>query len=177
MVLALIVGGVWTYWLFVQNREKSPKALVEHAVERILLPENQALLRASVRVTNVGQVLLSVGKMTARVQQIAPLADCGGDANCPKELLSAGSSPRVGEEHVARWPAMDWWSGNPEFELEPSETESLVFDFITPAHVQVVQFYTHLENPTKDKGWRNYSIHHLTVRPSETTVPAADQGN
>jgi hypothetical protein len=106
-ILALLVAGGWTYVLFIQNRERNPKASVEHLIQPVPLTEELILLRTAVKVTNIGKVLLSVDDTTVWIQQIMPLVDCGGDARCPMTLVAAGKSVRAGDEPQVGWPLLD----------------------------------------------------------------------
>lgn len=159
--IALIVAGFWTYLLFVQNREQAPKADMEHTFTRITLDSDRALLRVAAKVTNTGKVLFLAGDVTARVQQIIPLASLEQcrRPECPSQLLSKTGNVRPDGKSIAQWPLLDSYKGAPHFEMEPGESENLVFDLVIPISSSVVQVYTVLENRSKPGvGWETYSV-------------------
>ena len=177
-VIAIVVGGVWTYVLFVENRERFPKAAVDHDVSRVQLDGDRALLRLVVRIENSGKGLLRLTEGEVRVQQILPLSECspGDAARCPKRLVEANQPvPELGQR-IAEWPITAYWAtptaqpGNHpqavlDVELEPGEQEFLSFDFIVSEKVRAVQVYSYFMNPEKQDqgiGWKHITFHELT---------------
>ena len=59
-VAAVIVGGIWSYWLFVQNRQKYPRASISPHITHRHIGNDNLLLHVSVTISNVGDVLLSL---------------------------------------------------------------------------------------------------------------------
>ena len=165
-IAALLVGALWTYWLFIQNREQLPRAKVEHAVQALALTNEDRLLRLNVTVENSSKVLLGLQAGDVRIQQMAPLVDCDpGATQCATRAILAGQSPLVSGERVVRWPLIAAWANNGKegiTELEPGERETLAFDFVIPSRTKIIQVYSYFANAEKEGiGWKTITIHDL----------------
>ncbi|MBI3696386.1 MAG: hypothetical protein HY238_16305 [Acidobacteria bacterium] len=57
-ILAVFVGGYWTFRLYDQHRENRPRLSIEHRVTHRPLPPDKVLLIIDARVTNTGKVLI-----------------------------------------------------------------------------------------------------------------------
>ena len=149
-ILAILVAGVWTYRLYRQKRQRYPRAAVAHTVlwEQI---GQQALVRAVVRVENIGEVLLRLDRSELILQQVLPLTkvlqekvDTGG------ELPEAIDSCEFEWEALAQKPCN--WSTEPR-EVEPQEADEFHFDFLIPSSVERVQLYSYFRNVRKNEQW------------------------
>lgn len=164
---AVIVGALWTYWLFVENREQLPRAKVEHAVQTVGLSNKSRLLRLDVTVENSSKVLLTLQAGAVRIQQIAPLLDCdpGAGTQCPKGAILTGRTPTLPGERLVRWPLIAAWNstgGGEITELEPGEQEKIAFDFVVPSTARSIQIYSYFANVKKEGiGWKTITIHDL----------------
>lgn len=69
-VVTIIVGGTWTYLLFVRGRQKYPRATLEHGVMHKHTKEHKVLLRVTLTVSNQSDVLLSLVSGFTRVQRM-----------------------------------------------------------------------------------------------------------
>ncbi len=74
-VLAIIFGGVWTYVLFIKNRQNYPKAKLSHQIFSENISKDKVLLRIKVKITNIGQIMLSIKSCKTWIQQINPLTE------------------------------------------------------------------------------------------------------
>ena len=72
-ILAILIGGVWTYILFIKNREKFPKADITHSIEKINR-KNDVIVRLTIEIKNLGKVKLPVKSGEVRLQQIKPVS-------------------------------------------------------------------------------------------------------
>lgn len=157
-ILAIFLGGIWTYMLFIKNREKFPKADITHKIEQINR-KNDVILRLTVGIENLGKVKLPVNSGEVRLQQIKP--QTATVVNAIKSFRENKSS----KKREIEWPVLEERIlnfGRDEYELEPTEKENFEFDFILDQEINVIQFYTHIENVFKtDKGWNYTSIHEL----------------
>ncbi len=72
---AIVVGGIWTYPIFVKRRQRYPRANVTQQIGHYPLLNNKVLLRATVRICNEGEILLSLVSGFSRVQQMIPCED------------------------------------------------------------------------------------------------------
>jgi hypothetical protein len=153
--VAIVVAGIWTYRLFVKQREPYPKANVEHRVAHWKLGE-RTVVRLTVRITNVSGVVLSLPILQARLQQLLPMSSGTID-----ELLAL--EVPTGESEIP-WPLLaertcDW--SDALREVEPGETEECHFDFLIASDVAAVMVYSYLKNHSKrgrEIGWNTTTV-------------------
>ena len=158
---AIAVSGVWGYWLFVQKRQRYPRASIKHDITHMPIANDKLLLHVSVTIFNKGDILLSLESMETRIQQMLPLSDEVLDSVAKgHKLVSEGET-----EHI--WPTLDsresrWEKG--QREIEPNESQDIHYDFIIDAEIQVIQVYSFLVNETKrghEIGWDLTTLYDL----------------
>jgi len=166
-VVALIVGGFWTYWLFVQKRERWPKACLNHHIRSWPIANDRQLIRVGFDIHNAGEVLLEIREGFTEIYQLKPW---------PQELITKpmdqigfrikgatefqwsrlailyldGKSTKEQQTTSKDWPEFDG------YDIEPDEYEEICFDFIIPAEVELVPVYSRIENlrlHDKEFGW------------------------
>src|SRR5712664_200748 len=71
--LAIIVAGGWAIWRFWINRERHPKADIQHSVECFPIGDSQHLVHVAITVKNVGSVLMKPTLLLVRILQVLPL--------------------------------------------------------------------------------------------------------
>jgi hypothetical protein len=158
---AIIVGGFWTYMLFVKKREKYPRALVSHRIFDKNLTGQKKLLHLFIEIENIGNVLLSVGYYNIQICQVLPLK---------KELenkIKNNKVPYRNDSPEIPWPVL--FKEKREFrekscELEPKEKDKFNLDIIVDKNIKTVQVYSYFKNESKDKhniGWDNTTFHDL----------------
>ena len=159
--VAIILGGIWTYILFIRTRQKFPRANIIHDIKHLSLPNDKTLLHIDIRLSNVGDVLLSLASGEVRVQQVLPLPD--ELAN----IIEKGEDPVKDEEREIEWPLIGErscsWKKD-DFEVEPGESDNLLFDFIIEKEVKVVEVYSYFQNIKKrptDIGWNLTTVYDL----------------
>ncbi len=170
-VLGILVGGFWTYMLFVRKREKYPRAKITHSVTHNVLPGDHRLLHVVAIVTNVGGVLLSLESGITRVQQMLPV---------PPEFLNVvrerGDPIKEGDTEYL-WPSLGerrmHWEKNPR-ELEPGENEEIHYDFVIDSEATRVEIYSYFKNTAKHRreiGWHLTTLYNLkkTRLPTDST--------
>lgn len=157
-ILAIIIGGLWTYILFVKNREKFPKADIKHIVEKINV-SNEIVIRLTIEVKNLGKTKLPVTSGEVRLQQIKP------STTAVLKAVEMFNEIENNKKREIGWPVLEeriFSFKKDEYELEPAEKDNFEFDFIVSDEIELIQFYTHIENGFKeDKGWNYTSIHEL----------------
>jgi len=145
-VLAIFVGAYWAYSRFIKGRLAHPHANIAHEVTHLLIGNEKALLRVTVTIQNVGNVLLTLGESTLRIQQILPL---------PAEVVEAieqGKNPVNDGETEVRWPLIESREldlANLPIKLEPGESDEIVYDFFVdgcPKTVKVYSYYSSAVN-------------------------------
>ena len=161
-VIALIVGGAWTYWLFVQNRQKYPRATIGHRIRHWRLGEGRILLHVDVTMRNTGNVLISIVESRTTVQQVLPVSEAIGQT-----IRDGGDLIQEGQSDV-EWPTI----GNiqlqypkDECEIEPSESQGIEHDFILGDDVRTVQVYSYVMNEKKRRkklSWDLTTLYDIT---------------
>jgi hypothetical protein len=162
-VIALIVGGIWSYWLFVQNRQKYPRANIAHRIAHRHIANGKLLLHVNVIISNTGDVLLSLIHLETRIQQVLPL---------PAGILDSinkGQNPVPEGETEVAWPLIDSQElevKEGECEIEPGESQEIHHDFIIDAEVETVEVYSYLLNEQKrvrEIAWDLTTLYDLNV--------------
>jgi hypothetical protein len=160
-VIALMVGGFWTYQLYVKQRTRYPRVQIAHSIKVVPLSGKFALLTVAVSVKNIGTVLVSIDEAFARLYDVTtdgvnPAADA--DEKASKSIRSNDGLrfkfPPI-KELKKEW-------GKGQFELEPQEQDQVVFDFVIPVSVKAVRIYTYFNNEFKRGkkiGWSDSSVH------------------
>jgi hypothetical protein len=158
-IIAVIIGGLWTYNLFIKGRKEYPHANLEQKISHVTLSEGVNLLRIGIDVNNTGDIRMKIGRWTIRVQQILPV-------RCPKQGVCAGNEVnealRVTERQSDRfsWPLIAERDSSFEHpvDIEPGEKQALEFEFVIPSEVKVARVYSHFGNEQKlregdEGGW------------------------
>ena len=160
-VLGIVVGGIWTYMLFVRKRQRYPRAEATHTITHKPLGHNRVLLHVTTSICNPGEVLLRLVSGFTRVQQLLPP---------PPEFLS---TVKKGEDPVQQgateypWPLVgertwDWKTG--PHEVEPGEKEEVHCDFVIADTLHSLEIYTYVKNEAKQSreiGWNLTTIYDL----------------
>lgn len=160
-VVALIVGGIWTFRLFVKNRLNKPCATSGHLVTTRHLQGNGLLVHIGVEVKNESAVMMRLTSGEVRLVPILPLSEEAVLA------LDAVRKPArcAGEDAEVTWPGtlqytFDW-SKDPR-EIEPHESDTFHFDFVAADALTTFQVYSYLRNEAKGKrdiGWSTTTFH------------------
>ena len=173
-VLAVIVGGVWSYLLFVRRRQRYPRANVTHTIES-WFEGTSLFVRARVHVENIGDVRICLKEGVVYLSRVTPW---------PRRLqpeLAEGRTEISFSERTLNWALLaksSWKDGDDE--VEPHETETLVLDFVVNEPVERVELRSHLKNLTKrrrwlfltkDIRWNTHSFHEIKMEDHER--PAA----
>ena len=162
-IVALGVGGAWTYMLFIRKRQQYPRAQLTHECVAYRVNQERSLLRVTLNIRNTGDVLLRIESGQVRVQQISPLVT-------GETLEIEGFAGRDGQFEYA-WPELGYldlpYTSGAGLEVEPGESEAIQFDLFVKTGVQVVQIYTYVKNVSKagrEIGWNCTSVHPLESR-------------
>ena len=166
-ILAIAVGGFWSYMLFVKTRQKYPRASLEHRITHRPLDSERQLLVVNVFLHNTGEVLLSLVSNETRVQQVLPQ---------PPDLLGSDTNPVQEGSTEVEWPLLDsrernWTAG--EFEIEPGEVDQVTYDFIVGSDVETIRVYSYFRNALKVKkqiGWGLTTLYDLQEKETRAAV-------
>ncbi len=161
-VIAIIVGGFWTYTLFVSQRQKYPRANLSHKITHRSLGNGKSLLNIDATLSNAGGVLIRIVSGELRIKYVSPLSTIV--ANQTTNLDSP--FPKLGREFP--WDAsshpLEWPSG--PCEIEPGEENQFHYDCVLPEDTEVIKIYTYYKNEVKsgrDIGWNLTTVYDLTV--------------
>lgn len=166
-IIAFIVGGIWSYMLFVKKRPKYPCANITHCITHRPITEKKILLNVDVGISNVGAVLLSLVPVETRLLQVVPP---------PSDVLDdvkRGINPVKNGEKEIQWPIIDTQIANFEkgrFEIEPCEQDHLYYDFIVGNEVESIEVYTYFKNETKGNreiGWGLTTVYDLCSKKND----------
>jgi len=164
VVTGVVIGGWWTWFLFIKNRQKYPRANINHEIVHVRLSKEKTLLRVTVNVSNIGSVIISLIKCDIRICQILPLN---------KETQSVTAGYVREDKNGCLDSEIEWFllrdlereCKKGECEIEPGESEKIYFDFIIDSNIETVSIYSHFTNAVKkDKsnlGWSLTTIYNL----------------
>lgn len=158
--VAIILGGFWTYRLFVRQRLGVPRVNIELATYAFSLPDDVRVIHAAVEIVNVGSVILRSKYAELRLRQVVP---------APESVIDSavqGYDPVNPTRTEVEWPLIAGreWNWKAPLEIEPGERDSLHADFIIDTVVQVAEFYFFLSNPSKRRrglGWTLTKVQEL----------------
>jgi hypothetical protein len=151
--IGLIVGGIWTYLLFVRQRLKYPRAIIALSTTKVAIDNNSYLLHVALRISNTGNVIMRPQYAEIRLRQVVPVATNVAD------LIQSRQDVVEGGKSEVLWPMLfeREWNWDPgKFEIEPGEYDILHADFVVSAQILAVQFYAFVKNETKkgrNIGW------------------------
>lgn len=151
--LALISGGLWTYYIFLHKRERFPRAHISLNAFS-LATSFGTYLSVKALIKNTGSLLLELYSVELRIQQILPLEE-----NYEPRYLPATD--------IFDWPLISLRKRDFDrysLEIEPNEEHQLFFDFMLPRHLACLKVYMYVQNRTKAKhslGWTASLIYSL----------------
>jgi len=161
--IAIIIGGIWTYLLFIRQRLGFPKVDIDISINDILLPEGARFIHAEITLKNTGSVVLISDYAELRLRQVVPVPD---DL---KTDLERGCDPVHEGKTEVEWPMIsgrEWKWSKGDFEIEPSENDYLHADYIIPITIKVVEFYFYISNAKKKYkglGWALTKLHNFNT--------------
>lgn len=151
-VIALVIGGVWAYLLLIRKRVLQPRLEIDLSPRSTGGPQGCQILQISVVPRNLGDVVVKPRSLKLWVQQVSPIP-----AEILDTLADRDPNDQQGPDEIA-WPRIgtkDTRFKDGEFEIEPSESDELIYDFVLSDEVEEVQIYVYIENARKQKdiGW------------------------
>lgn len=163
-ITAIIIGGLWTYLLFIHNRQKFPRANIRQEISNFTLNENYNILHLNLVIENLGNVLIEIREIEVRVKQVLPI----------QESMKPLISEKMNIENIPEidWPELTKKKNDLEknlYEVEPGETDSLSYDFVIDKYLELVEIYSHVINIKKKKeiGWTCTDYHEIPKMPQD----------
>jgi hypothetical protein len=175
-IVALLIGGVWTYNTFVRFRQDRPRLVITHSVDHFRIPNNLILLSVEERFSNVGPVAIELQKGEIRIIRVLPLPDgLAQKAKSPDSLNDTAEDPKV-------WPVLVWyphpWDKTREL-IEPGEADSIKNYFLIPDSIEVVNIVSFVANPAEGNkmAWRSSTTYDLRSESGATSARSKDALN
>jgi hypothetical protein len=177
-IVAIVVGGLWAYMLFIKQRQQYAHLKIEHQVTHVLLPKHRILLIVDVNHSNVGTVKVSLTSADVKIyslRQQSPTAEAIEQVNGSR--FSADEPDLLWDiqaERKATWdPQRNMFlemlarfrntRTNPdERVVEPGESDQLHYEFILSDDAWPLLIYSYFENPTitdRNIGWVTRSLY------------------
>lgn len=159
----IVLGGLWTYRLFVRQRLRYPRVNTSLSVTDVFLDDGKRLVHAEIKVDNVGSVVFCSDYAELRIRQVIPIPE-----EFDAKIKDDEDPVEEGKSEVI-WPLInerEWeWEGEC-FEIEPGEYDSLHADYVIPGNISVVEFYCFIANAKKKKlgvGWTITQMHKFNL--------------
>jgi hypothetical protein len=173
-ILAIFVGGFWTYRLFIEQRQNHPRLRIDHRIQHWKISDDRVLLSVDEILTNTGSVMVNLPGGSIRVIKVMPLppsiaADLNAlqDKSTHAKAESSIYDPKVWEVLVES--RREWKAA--EVVIEPGESETIPNEFIIPSTVRVVAVYSFISNPDNLRlGW-NGLVYYDFERPPAKDAP------
>jgi hypothetical protein len=161
-IIAVIIGSIWGYYVFVRKRQRYPSAVIKYDIVKSKLTEDNTLLTVMIEIENIGETLVSLRTGEVRIQQVMP-----PNASLLRAIRQAADPIHAGETEFA-WPILQsrttqWKTG--ELEIEPGESHQISYDFVLSTEVQKAKIYCWFQNQIKrnhEIGWSKISIYDLS---------------
>jgi len=153
-IVALLVGAWWV----LRRRRTYPRANFTHSVSHVSLNESTCLVRVTVGIENIGDVLLRLGESAIGIQQVVPIPEQ------VRPTLEARPALLGSVQDEIEWPFIDVrypdWT---DAEIEPGESTGFQCDLFAPQAVHVILVYSYFRNTTKagDQGWNTTTLYEL----------------
>jgi len=153
-IVALLIGAWWV----LRRRRTYPRANFRHIVSHVPLDDDVYLVRLTVAIENVGDVLLRLEKTLIGIQQVMPLPEY------LRTALQARGGREALEQPEIEWPFIDSRrrdrSGT---EIESGESAAFDFELLAPRRVRFVIVYSYFRNVAKpaDQGWNTSTLYEL----------------
>lgn len=157
-IAAIIVGGWWTYMLFVRKRQIFPRANTNHQVTHKPITDEKLLLHLSITISNVGDVLIELIEGDVRIYQVIP------PPSDVLDFINSGGKPVPSGDTEADWDVVDEKEHKCKIDIEPGESHIIPYDFFINSDVKTIKVYSYFMNVRRHDrliGWRLITIHDL----------------
>jgi len=157
--IGIVIGGIWTYLLFVRQRLAFPKVDINLCIDAKLLPEGSRLIHAELKIVNIGNVIFKSNYAELRLRQVVPVPDNLIDT------IKNGFDPVPDGRTEIEWPMIagrEWKWSEGGFEIEPGESDSLHADYVIPKNIKILEFYFYISNAQKKRhglGWTHTELY------------------
>jgi hypothetical protein len=171
-IAAMIVGGIWTYRMFIKKREHYPGINLSFTIDCMEIDETHNLVHVAILHENIKETLLMAKTAELRLRRVQPLP-----ASIERDLKT-GADPVSDVYASIEWPMIlerNWtFTEELPFEIEPGESDSLHADFFVDKHVKIIQFYyyiANIEKKGKNLGWALTQYYQIPVTGHQKQYP------
>jgi hypothetical protein len=107
----IIVGGIWTYMVFVRQRLGFPRVTIDLSIHDTILPGSLRYVHAELKIANTGSVLLRSHRAELRLRQVVPIPEC------LELIIREGYDPVLTGKTEVEWPLIagrewEWQAGS-----------------------------------------------------------------
>jgi hypothetical protein len=160
-ISGILLGGWWTYKVFIKNRLPIPKARTEHAIQQFELPEDKCLIRLCLTIKNIGSVLLELKHFEMKVYRVLPYTqEIESIVDGEKYPLSKDQ-----EKEELPWETLYEkdvnLTGEKIVKIDPNEEDYRYYDFILSSDDEIVIFYSHVQYKDEIIGWNLATTYRL----------------
>ncbi|MFW5983396.1 MAG: hypothetical protein ACOCQ4_02760 [bacterium] len=143
--VATVVAGIWAYFGFIRKRLKYPKVNASVEIESIQLKSGHFLIRAQIKIENMGEIIIKSDNSELRLRQIKPISRKIFDD------IENNRDPVERNNSQIAWPCIvqRQWKF---IEIEPKETDVLHADFFIKNEIETIELYFFMQNNKKRKG-------------------------
>lgn len=171
ILVALCIGGVFAQRRFRLFRAFQPHLTVAQHVSHRHIGASHIHIAVTATLLNTSKVRVELLKADFILQKIAPTTDAQIQALYDQTF---GDPPRL---NSIQWPIIEEliqeWSANPRI-IEPGESYTETFEFITDVHASTFLIYTYFYNPhySEDSqssgGWGATTIYDILDESSDS---------
>jgi hypothetical protein len=156
-IVAIIVGGFWTYRAFVRSRGYQPRAALTHQISHRTLSDGRRLLVVDVFLENLGEVAIRLRMAQTWVQQIVPLPpDLDGRQDIVEADKTEANWPLLDKIHKQEFPSN-------KYIIDPKERDQFRHNFVFGSEIKTIQVYTYFQHDRGGIGWKLKSTYELDL--------------
>lgn len=157
-IVAILIGGFWTYRLFWLRRQRYPRVDLSYEITHRHLTIDKTLLYIILNVKNTGEVLVRIYEGTLWVLHILPLPSEisewlfeGKDLRVELQKLITDTGASLWQTEIP-WPVIEekesrWPPGY--LEIEPGNTTQIRFEVVINREVRTVKVFSFLRNSVR----------------------------
>jgi hypothetical protein len=163
--LGIVIGGFWTYRLFIEGRQNHAQVVMEQKISHVTLAPYAKFVQVKLSIANTGHKLIRISKALLLIQQITPINGCPEEQPCVLDDLREALGKPDRESNRFPWPlvASRTATWNDPLLIEPGETEIEDFEFVTPGDLTASRVYAWVRNDELSDGPNEIGWHTATV--------------
>lgn len=165
-IFGTLAAGIMSIAAFVNYRRRRagyPRKEMTHEMLHRRVCSDKRFVRVTIRVKNVGEVLLRLAAARITLRRVLPVQDEF------YEMMVSGVRQPTDESQEIQWPLLgyrSWMWPKSQTDLEPGETETIIGDFIIDSDIKTVESYSFVVDYSAitdpPVGWRLAEIHDIT---------------